>query len=434
MAIVAKPLAPSISEVVARPHGHTRWAICALLFFATTINYMDRQVIGILAPDLQHIIGWNEIQYGNIVFAFQVAYAIGLLGFGGLIDRIGTRIGYVVAIAIWSLSAMGHALARSVFGFGAARFMLGLGESGNFPAGIKTVAEWFPRKERAFATGLFNSGSNVGAILAPLLVPYIAVHYGWQAAFLLTGFFSAAWIVVWLVFFRVPEEHPRLSREEFAYIRSDPVEPRTKVPWETLLVRRQTWAFLVAKFMTDPIWWFFLYWLPKFLNARHNLSLLELGAPLVVIYVMSDMGSIAGGWISSRLIRHGWSVNRARKTTMLMCATAVVPIVFAVGVSSLWSAVLLIGLAAAGHQGWSANLFTLASDMFPQRAVGSVVGIGGFGGAVGGMCIARFTGFVLQTTHSYLPMFMIAGSAYLAALLAIQILSPRLEPARLESC
>lgn len=436
MAIMAKPLPPDISEepcLVARPHGHTRWLICALLFFATTINYMDRQVIGILAPELQHVIGWNEVQYGNIVLAFQVAYAAGLLLFGNLIDRIGTRIGYVAAISVWSLSATGHALARSVFGFGLARFMLGLGESGNFPAGIKTVAEWFPKKERALATGLFNSGSNVGAILAPLLVPYIAVHYGWQAAFLLTGIFSAAWIVVWLVFFRSPEEHPRLSQEELAYIRSDPVAPRAKVPWRRLLGYRQTWAFLVAKFLTDPIWWFFLYWLPKFFNARHNLSLLELGAPLVVIYVMSDIGSITGGWISSRLIRKGWPVNRARKLTMFLCALIVVPIMFAVGVSSLWTAVVLIGLAAAGHQGWSANLFTLASDMFPQRAVGSVVGIGGFGGAVGGMCLAHFTGARLEATHSYLAMFIIAGSAYLVALLLIHGLAPRLEPANLES-
>jgi MFS transporter, ACS family, hexuronate transporter len=412
--------------------GYCRWGICALLFFATTINYMDRQVLGILAPELQRIIGWNEIQYGYIITAFQAAYAIGLLLVGRLIDRVGTRIGYALAITVWSLSAMGHALARSVMGFGIARFLLGLGESGNFPAGIKTVAEWFPKKERALATGIFNSGTNVGAIAAPLLVPWVTLHLGWRWAFLITGVLSATWLVAWLTFYRRPQEHARVSMGELALIQSDPPEPSGRIAWSGLLPHAQTWAFIFGKFLTDPIWWFFLYWLPKFLNSAHGLTLGQLGPPLVVIYVMSDIGSIGGGWVSSAFLKRGWNVNRARKTAMLICALAVTPIVFAAKVTHLWLAVGLIGLATAAHQGWSANMFTLASDMFPRRAVASVVGMGGFGGAVGGVCIATFTGFLLQWTGSYVPVFVIAGSAYLTALLIIHILAPRLEPAQFD--
>lgn len=413
--------------------GKYRWVICALLFLATTINYMDRQVIGILAPDLQKTIGWNDIEYGYIVTAFQAAYAVGLLIAGGLIDRFGTRIGYALAIVVWSIAAMGHAMARSAFGFGVARAALGLGEAGNFPAAIKTVAEWFPKRERAFATGIFNAGTNVGAIAAPLIVPWIAVRFGWQWAFILTGAIGFTWLALWLPLYRRPEQHPRLSKEELAYIRSDGVEIATKVPWLRLLPHRQTWAIAIGKFLTDPIWWFYLYWLPKFLSEKHGLNLTTIGAPLVVIYVIADVGSIGGGWLSSSLITRGWSVNRARKTTMLICALCVVPIVFASQVSSVWSAVALIGLAAAAHQGWSANIFTMASDMFPGSAVGSVAGIGGMAGAVGGMLIATVAGYVLQLTHSYLPLFMIAGSAYLVALLAVHLLAPRLEPAYVRS-
>lgn len=422
---------PTPTQEIARWWSERRWRVCALLFFATTINYMDRQVLGILAPDLQRIIGWNELQYGYIVTAFQAAYAVGLLIMGSVIDRIGTRRGYAVAIGIWSLSAMGHALARTAFGFGIARFMLGLGESGNFPAGIKTVAEWFPKKERALATGIFNSGSNVGAIVAPLVVPWITVTLGWQWAFLFTGIFSATWLLIWLLFFRRPEDHPTISPRELEHIQSDPPESMEKIPWARLLPHRQTWAFVLGKFMTDPIWWFYLYWLPKFLHSEHGLTLTKLGPPLVAIYVLADVGSIGGGWISSTLLKRGWNPNRARKTAMLICAVCVVPIVFVSRISSLWPAVLVIGVAAAAHQGWSANIFTIASDMFPRRAVGSVVGIGGFGGAVGGMCIASFTGFLLQVTGSYVPIFFIAGSAYLAALVVIHLLAPRLEPAQI---
>ena len=412
--------------------GNYRWRICALLFFATTINYMDRQVLGVLAPDLQRLIGWNEIEYGYIVTAFQAAYAIGLLVAGGFIDRVGTRIGYAVAIAVWSLAAMSHSLVHSVAGFGLARFFLGLGEAGNFPAAIKTVAEWFPRKERAFATGIFNSGSNIGAIVAPIMVPWIAVRFGWQSAFLFTGLFSAIWLAAWLGIYRPPHLHPGVGSGELEYINSDPLEPTAKIPWAHLLPHRQTWAFLIAKSLTDPIWWFFLFWLPKFLNTQHGLSLTSLGPPLVVIYVVADLGSIGGGWLAGALLKRGMSANRARKTAMLCCAVCVVPVVFTANVKSLWGAVALISVAAASHQGWSANLSTLASDMFPRRAVASVVGIGGFGGAVGGMFIATFTGFLLQFTGSYVPVFIMAGSAYLVALAIIQILAPCLETARID--
>jgi ACS family hexuronate transporter-like MFS transporter len=395
-----------------------RWRICALLFFATTINYIDRQVLGVLAPYLQTVIGWNEIQYGYIVTSFQAAYAVGLLVAGGVIDRLGTRIGYAISIAIWSLAAMSHALVQSVIGFAAARFALGLGEAGNFPAAIKTVAEWFPRKERALATGIFNSGSNVGAIVAPLAVPWITLRLGWRWAFLFTGFLSASWLIAWLTVYRrggTPVQ--------------DDEETASKLPWGHLLAYRQTWAFLLGKFITDPVWWFLTFWLPKFLNSEHGLTLTDIGPPLVAIYVMADCGSIAGGWIASVFLRRGWSANRARKSAMLICASAVVPVIFAAKARNLWTAVALLGLAAASHQGWSANLFTLVSDMFPRRAVASVVGIGGFGGAVAGMLIATFTGFLLQFTGSYVPLFVMASSAYLLALPVIHLLIPKLEPA-----
>lgn len=422
--------APSPEPDAAR--GRVRWLICLLLFFATTINYMDRQVIGILAPYLQRSIGWNDVQYGYIVTAFQAAYALGLLLVGRIIDRVGTRLGYAISIAVWSLSAMGHALANSVGGFVAARFMLGLGESGNFPAAIKAVAEWFPKRERALATGLFNAGSNVGAVLAPLAVPWIYAHWGWRWAFLFTGFFSATWLVAWLRLYRTPQEHSWLSAGELAYIQSDPGERATKISWRRLLPHRQTWAFAVAKFLTDPIWWFYLFWIPSFLHSKHSLTLTQLSGPLVVIYVMADGGSIGGGWLSSRLLKRGWSVNRARKTAMAICALAVVPVISVSGVTRLWPAVLLIGLAAAAHQGWSCNLFTLASDMFPKPAVASLVGLGGFAGAVGGMLIADAVGHILQWTHSYVVPFVIAGSAYLLALLVLHLLAPRLQSVQMD--
>ena len=396
----------------------------------------------------------SETDYAAIVFSFQLAYAIGMLLAGRLMDRFGTRLGFTLAVVIWSIAAMAHAAANwfpwlsvptflinppsvvmlggAAAGFAFARFLLGIGEAGNFPASIKTVAEWFPKKERALATGIFNSGTNIGALATPLLVPWIAGHWGWQWAFILTGTIGFAWVGFWWFFYSAPETHPRLSKEELAYIRSDPPEAITTIKWGKLLPHRQTWAFAIGKFMTDPIWWLYLFWIPDFLHRNHGLDLKSIGLPLVVIYLVADVGSIGGGWISSSLLKRGWNHNRARKTAMLICALAVVPIMFAANISNLWVAVGLVSLAAAAHQGWSANLFTTSSDMFPRRAVGSVVGIGGMAGAVGGMLIALVVGAILQATGSYVPIFIIAGSAYLVALLVIHLLAPKLEPATID--
>ena len=417
---------PALREKV----GHYRWVICGLLFFATTVNYVDRQVLGILSKDLKLAIGWTEVDYGNIVAAFNAAYAFGLLLAGRLMDRIGTRVGYIIAIVWWSLAAMGHALAHTPFGFGVARAALGVGEAGNFPAAIKTVAEWFPKKERAFATGLFNAGSNVGAIVAPFTVPWIAMHLGWRWAFLLTGAIGLCWLLFWLPLYRRPELHPKVSKAELDYIHSDPPDPPAqKVPWLSLIPHRQTSAFAIGKYLTDPIWWFYLYWIPNFFRDNHGLDLTTIGPPLIAIYLIADIGSIGGGWLSSTFIKRGWTINRARKTAMLICALAVTPIVFAANVKNLWAAVALIGLAAAAHQGWSCNLFTTTSDMFPRQAVGSVVGIGGMAGALGGATMAVATGYILQSTgQNYSIVFMIAGTAYLLALLVIHLLAPNLAP------
>jgi ACS family hexuronate transporter-like MFS transporter len=406
--------------------GSYRWSVCALLFFATTIIYVDRQALGILAPVLQKDIGWNEIQYGYIVAAFTAAYAIGLLIAGRLIDRVGTKIGYLVSIFVWSIAAMGHALATSVFGFAVARFSLGLGESANFPAAIKAIAEWFPKKERAYATGWFNSGPNIGAILASLVVPWITLTWGWQAVFIFIGFLGLIWMFFWWWIYELPENHKKVSREEIEYIHSDQGQVEVeKIPWLQLLKYRQTWSFVTGKFLTDPVWWFYIYWLPKFLNQRYGLDLAHLGLPLIVIYTMTGVGSISGGWFSGALIKGGSSINKGRKKVMLISALLVVPIVFASMVPEWW-AVLLIGIAAAAHQSWSANLFTTVSDMFPKKAVGSVVGLGGMAGAISGSLIATAAGFILQFTGSYLSLFVMAGSAYLLALFIINLLVPEI--------
>ena len=439
----------SVAGTPVRAGGNYRWVICALLFFAATINYIDRQVIGILKPTLQQEFGWSEIDYADIVFSFQLAYAIGLLLAGGIVDRIGARRGFVIAIVVWSLAAMAHAEATafgpavavvlgvvgltytaSVAGFIAARFLLGLGEAGNFPAAIKVVAEWFPKRERALATGLFNSGTNIGALITPMVVPWITLTWGWYWAFVATGAIGLLWLAAWLPIYRPPEEHPSLSPSELAYIRSDPADPVTRVPWSAVLPKRQAWAFMLGKFLTDPVWWLYLFWVPDFLNRNYGINLGSMGPPLVAIYLIADIGSIGGGWLSSALIKRGWTVNAGRKTAMLVCALAVLPMMFASGAKDLWVAVALISLAASAHQGWSANLFTLVSDTFPRQAVGSVVGLGGMAGAIGGMLIAKLTGYLLQVTGSYVPVFLIAAFAYLVALGVIHLLVPRLEPAK----
>ncbi len=405
--------------------GRVRWTVCAMLFFATSINYMDRQVLGILAPMLQHTIGWSEQGYSYIIVAFHVAYAVGLVAAGRMIDRVGTRVGYALIMGVWSLAAMGHALATTALGFGIARFFLGLGESGNFPAAVKTTAEWFPQRERSLATGIFNSGANLGAMLAPAIIPLVTIRFGWQAAFLVTGLFSAAWIVWWVTHYRTPDAHPKLSGIERAHIADGETEALTKIPWTRLLGYRQTWAYALAKFLTDPIWWFYLYWLPKFLDGRFHLGLVHLGLPLIIVYNMSAVGSIGGGSIPLFLARRGLPVGRARFTAMLAMALLVTPVYFLGGVTHEWLAVVLLGTAAAAHQGWSANLYTIASDMFPREAVGAVTGIGGMAGSVGGVLFSTAVGWVLTRFHTYSILFVVASTTYLLALLLLRLMVPR---------
>jgi ACS family hexuronate transporter-like MFS transporter len=422
--------------------GRYRWTICALLFVATTINYIDRSVLGILAPTLQREVGWSEAEYGAIVSYFTLAYGLGFLVAGRVMDGLGVRLGLAGYVVAWSLAAMAHALARTPLGFSAARFALGLGESGNFPGAVKAVADWFPRRERSFATGVFNAGSNVGAILTPLVVPWVAVRFGWRAAFVATGALGFAWLAAWLTIYRRPEEaargpRPRLSPAELAHIRSDdePVTPAVAVAWRALLRHRQAWAFVVGKFLTDGVWWFYLFWLPKFLDARFGVTLAAVAAPMIAIYLVADVGSVAGGWLGTALQQRGWAPNAARKTALLVPAVLVVPTAFTAqfgAAGGLWAAVASVALAAAAHQAWSANLFTLTSDLFPRYAVGSVVGVGGAAGALGGWFFQRATGRILEATGGdYRPIFLACGAAYLAALACIHLLAPRLAPARL---
>ena len=404
--------------------GYYRWRIVALLFFATTINYIDRQVLGILAPELQEKFGWSESDYGMIIAAFQAAYAIGLLTTGRLLDRIGTRIGYSIAITLWSVAGMFHAAARSVFSFAVARFALGLGESANFPAAVKTVAEWFPKKERALATGLFNSGSSIGAILAPLIVPWIALNYGWQWAFIATGALGFVWLIFWLPVYRRPEAHPKLKSLELDHILQDGHETENKVPWRKIFPHRQTLGISLSLFLTAPIWWFFLYWLPKFLNNNHGIDLSNIGLPLIVIYIISDGGAILGGWLSSFMIKRGMDPIKARKRAILFLAFLVVPIFFAAFTSSLWVAVGLIALAAFSHQGYASNIFTIISDIYPKNAVGSMVGLSLFAGSIGGVLFSSAVGFILEATGNYYMIFGFASIAYLLSWLFLKLLVP----------
>lgn len=419
------------TQLIPKPTGNWRWRICGLLFLAMTVNYIDRQVIGILKPTLQQQLHWTEIDYSNIIFSFQLAYALGYLFVGRLIDRLGTRKGFSLSVLLWSCASMAHAAASSVLGFCAARFALGLGEGGSFPAAVKTVSEWFPKRERALAIGFFNAGTNVGAIITPLILPWIVLHFGWRRAFITTGSLSMSWLLLWLWLYRPPREHKRVSKAELAYIEADGGESTVRVPWRTLLKHRQTWAVALGKFMTDPFWWLYLFWIPDFLNKTHGVTLLNIGLPLVTIYLAADGGSIVGGWLSSAFIARGWTVNAGRKTAMFICALGVVPVVFAARVSGLWSAVAIVGLAAAAHQGWSANMYTLAPDLFPRRAVASVVGIAGMAGSVSGMLMAKVVGYILQWTRSYSLIFIFAPAAYFGALLVIHVPTPKLTPASL---
>ena len=407
--------------------GSYRWVICGLLFAATAINYIDRQILGVLKPTLQGELHWDEEQYAFIVTCFQGAYAIGYLGFGRLIDKIGARLGFAGAIVIWTIAHIAHAAARTAFGFTVARIGLGLGESGNFPAGVKAVAEWFPKSERALATSIFNAGSGIGAIITPLIVPPIVMYFGWRAAFVITGTFSLVWLLVWLRTYTHPRKNKNVGAAELAFIESDPPdsEAHSNIPWLRLLRVKETWAFAIAKFLIDPIWWMYLFWLPGFFATRYHLDLKSFGPPVVAVYIMSDIGSVAGGWMSSQLIKMGFSINAARKLTMLVSCFAILPIVFAMYADNLWLAVGIIGIATAAHQSFSANLYTLPSDVFPRSAVGSVIGIGGTVGAIGGMLMSTYTGYVLQTLGTYTPIFIVAAVAYALALLVVHTLSPR---------
>jgi ACS family hexuronate transporter-like MFS transporter len=407
-----------------------RWTIVALLFVATTINYVDRQVLGILAPTLSRELHWSETAYGDVVSWFSFAYALGFLVAGRLLDRIGVKRGLGAAVVIWSLASMAHALARTATAFSLARAALGVGESAIFPGSIKSVAEWFPKRERALAAGLFNAGTNTGAIVAPLIVPYVALRWGWQWAFIATGALGFLWLALWLPLYGDPATHPKVSHDERMLIASDPPDaPMPTSSWTRLLGYRQTWAFAVGKLLADPVWWFYLYWLPKFLDAKYGIKLSGIALPLIVVYVTADVGSIGGGWLSSSLIKRGWTVNRARKTTMLAMALLILPTALAGRADSAWVAIGIVAVAAAAHQAWSANVYTLASDMFPRSAVGSVVGIGAFAGAMGGVLFQRAVGRLLDANGgNYAPIFVVCGSAYLVAWMLIQLLSPKLEP------
>ena len=391
-----------------------------MLFLATSINYLDRSVLSILAPTLQNDIGWSELEYSYIVSAFQLAYGISVVGMGQLIDRFGVRWFFPLAVGIWSLAGMGHALARSVAGFAVARFALGVGEATNFPAAIKTVAEWFPEKERAIAAGIFNAGSSVGAILAPLMVPWLALNYGWKSAFIVTGLLGFIWIILWKLIYRKPSEHPRLSANELEYIQAGrSVETEEKIPWLSVLRQRETIVICLVRFLSDPTWWFLLFWLPKFLYSSYGITLENIGAPMITIYLIADLGSVAGGWLSSRMISRGRSVYSARKAAMLICALCVVPVIIVSQNPGFYVAIALISLAAAAHMGWIANVYALISDIFPQRAMGSATGLSTMSAVLGGLIYSSVIGYVLEMTGSYLLIFIMSGFMYVLAWLVM---------------
>lgn len=426
-----------------------RWIILALLFFATTINYLDRQILSLLKDEyLEPLFGWSESDYANIVVVFSIAYAIGMLGAGFLIDRIGTKLGYALSLTIWSMATVANALTKTIFGFGVARGALGISQAGNFPAAVKTVAEWFPKKERALATGIFNSGTNIGAIIAPIIVPFIAIKWGWQMSFILIGSVGVLWLLFWFLFYNTPLKHKKISKEELEYINIDekaqqqPDVPKTeKVNWKTLLTYKQTWAFALLKFLSDPIWWFMLFWLPSFLNKQYGMSNMELALPIALVYSMAMIGSIVGGWLSGYFIQKGWPVYKARRTAMFIYALLALPMLFAqkMGTLNYWYAVLIIGLATSTHQAWSATIFTTVSDMFHKKAVASVVGIGGMMGAIGVIIIAKLAGYVLDyykgigsIETGYSIMFVVCAFAYLIAWGLFSLIVPRMPEAKLD--
>lgn len=411
-----------------------RWIICGILFLATTINYIDRQVISILKPMILKWPGWSELEYGRVISFFQLAYAGMMIAAGAIIDRIGIKKGFAIAIVFWSFAAMGHAISGTVASFMFWRVMLGIGEAANFPVCVKTVAEWFPRSQRALATGIFNSGCNIGAFVTPFMVAWILMHlHSWRWVFVATGALGFLWLVVWLVYYRQPLEHKSVSKEELAYIQSEPPQKVEKTPWFPLFKYKQTWAFIAGKGLTDPIWWVWLFWVPGFLNKKYGVDIKAMGVPLLVIYTMASVGSIGGGWLSAFFLKLKWSPNVSRKIAMLICALCVVPVIYSAFTPHIWTAVILIGLACGAHQGWSANVYTLSSDLFPKRLVGSVTGIAGAFGGIGGFFIANIVGFILQKNPgNYLPIFIIAASMYLTALLVLHSIVPKLEKAAID--
>jgi ACS family hexuronate transporter-like MFS transporter len=419
------------------PAGKYRWVVVWLLFAAMVINYVDRQALGVLKPTLMDEFGWTEGNYADIVFWFQASYAVSYLLWGRLVDRIGARWGFGLAFIIWQIAFIAHAGIRSLNTAIFARVALGIGEGGGFPAGIKAVTEWFPKKERAFAVGIFNAGTNIGAIITPLIIPFIASIWlgtvaepNWQMALIIVGVAGFIWVPIWFAVYKRPGEHSRVTPAELNWIAQDAPDPVHKVGWLKLLTVKETWAYALGKFLIDPIWWFFLFWLPGFLQKQYDLNILTFGPPLIAIYLLSDVGSVGGGWLSGQFLKRGMSLEAARKLTMLICALAVTPVAFAGNIDNMWLAVLVIGVATAAHQGFSANLYAMPGDVFPRSAVGSVVGIGGMIGGFGGMAMAKYAGYVLDQIGSYTPIFVVAASAYLIALVIIHLLSPRYEPAR----
>jgi ACS family hexuronate transporter-like MFS transporter len=413
-----------------RPAGRIRWVVCSFLFAAIVLSYMDRLVIAVLKPDLAARYHWTDTGYADLVFWFQLAYGLGYVVAGRLIDRFGARLGYACAVTIWAVGHMLHAAFTTVGGLVFARIIMAAGESGAFPAALAATNEWFPARERAFAIGVFNAGSNVGAIVTPLVVPLVASAFGWRMAFVATGMLTLIWVVAWLAFYRRPRDHRSVSSAELQWIEADPVPPSRPVPLTQLLRQRPTWAFMIGRFLIDPIWWTFLFWLPDFFSRKFGLKLNEFGPPLVAIYLFADLGSVAGGWFSSRLMAHGRSANRSRKTAMLLAALCAVPIAFAARCPSVGAAVCLIGLACAGHQAFSANLYAMPGDLYPRSSAGSVVGLGGLAGALGSMALAKYAGIVLQALGSFEPIFLIASATYLVALTAIHIIVPDYRPVR----
>jgi ACS family hexuronate transporter-like MFS transporter len=419
--------------------GNYRWVVCALLFFATTINYVDRQILGYLKPTLEVEFNWTESDYANIVTIFAGCYALGYIVFGNIIDKVGSKLGYSISIIIWSIAAIAHAFVKSTFGFGAARAVLGLGEAGNFPAAVKAVAEWFPKKERALATGIFNSGTSIGAVAAPILVPWLLGSYGWQKAFIITGALGFVWLIFWWIFYEIPSRQKRLEAAEFEFIHSDNElineETQQPIKWISLLKLKQTWVFILGKFLTDPIWWFFLFWLPSYFATTFALDLKKPSIHLVVVYTATTFGSIGGGWLSSFLIKKGWAPLWARKITLLIVAFAVLPIIFAKYATDIWIAVGIISVAAAAHQAWSSNIFTIVSDLFPKRAVSSVVGMGGFVGSLGSTLFPFLVGWLLDYYKKagnigagYNILFIICGCTYFIAWTCIQLLTRKMTP------